>query len=855
MDPRLLHHGRAARGYLVLSVVLGAATALLVVARAWLLALIVAGAAADGEGPRHPRGPLAALLLAVVMRAADRLVQRRGRPSLLGPGQVPAAGRAGERVAADAPYVLGRRRTGQLVTLATRGVDALDGYFSRYLPQLVLAVIVPLTVVAVVAAQDWLSAVIIAVTLPLIPVFMVLIGTATRSHTDRQLRTLQRLSGHFLDVVAGLPTLKVFGRSKAQVETIRDVTDRYRRATMSTLRLAFLSALVLELLASVAVALVAVSIGLRLLHGDVGFQTALLVLILAPEAYLPLRAVGTHFHASAEGLSAAEQVFEVLERPAPRRGQGADAPDPSRSPLIVEHLRVDHPGRDQPALDGFGLEVAPGEIVALTGPSGCGKSTLLSVLLGFVVPTSGTVRVGAADLAEVDPAAWRRRVPGCHSGPTCSRRRSTPTSASAARRRPPPRWTPRSPQPVSARSSPGCRPGWPPCSASGASAFRPGSASGWPWPAPSCATRRCSCSTSPRPASTARSRPRCSPPSAASPRAGPCCSSPTDPRWPCGRPGGGHGPRRGGRVSTNGLDGAAAEALQAPVPAAGVAPVPVDGPDPGRRRAAGAGPPDVATGPSPARPADPRLLARRGSDRGRDRAAGHVGLADLPRRRAPLRHPLGVAVVGVRFFALSRGLFRYGERLVGHDAAFRSLADERVEVYQHLERLTPGGLPAHHRGDLLSRVVADVDVLQDLPLRVIPPWGAALLTGVATVAIVFLILEPAALVLGATLLLAATVVPVLARHLARRSEAGRATASGRLSVEVVDLLEGAPDLTAYGAIDAQLAASPKPTPRSPATPPPRRPRPGWAPAQSPCSAGSPSGGPPWSACPRCNPGG
>ena len=410
MDPRLLHHGRAARGYLLLSVVLGAATAVLVVARAWLLAVIVVGAAADGKDLGQLRGQLVALLLVVAVRAAIAWYSdvAADRCSARVKSQLRAA--LAERVAADAPSALGGQRTGELVTLATRGVDALDGYFSRYLPQLVLAVIVPLTVLAVVAAQDWLSAVIIAVTLPLIPVFMVLIGTATRSHTDRQLRTLQRLSGHFLDVVAGLPTLKVFGRSKAQVETIRAVTDRYRRATMSTLRLAFLSALVLELLASVAVALVAVSIGLRLLHGDVGFQTALLVLILAPEAYLPLRAVGTHFHASAEGLSAAEQVFEVLERPVPHRGQRADAPDPSRLPLVVEHLRVDHPGRDQPALDGFGLEVAPGEIVALTGPSGCGKSTLLSVLLGFVVPTSGTVRVGTVDLAEVDPEAWRRRV-------------------------------------------------------------------------------------------------------------------------------------------------------------------------------------------------------------------------------------------------------------------------------------------------------------------------------------------------------------------------------------------------------------------------------------------------------------
>ena len=211
--------------------------------------------------------------------------------------------------------MLAGRRTGDLAVLATRGIDALDGYFSRYLPQLLLAVIVPVAVLAVVAQEDWISGAIIAVTLPLIPLFMALIGVATRSHTNRQLRTLQVLSGHFLDVVSGLPTLKVFGRSRAQVRTIRDVTDSYRRTTMSTLRLAFLSSLVLEFLASIAVALVAVSIGLRLLHGHVDLRTALFVLVLAPEAYAPLRLVGTNFHASAEGLSAAEQVFAVLDQP------------------------------------------------------------------------------------------------------------------------------------------------------------------------------------------------------------------------------------------------------------------------------------------------------------------------------------------------------------------------------------------------------------------------------------------------------------------------------------------------------------------------------------------------------------
>ena len=220
-----------------------------------------------------------------------------------------------EHVAALGPGGLAEGRTGDLAVLATHGIDALDGYFTRYLPQLVLAVIVPLVVLAAVLSQDWISAAIIAVTVPLIPLFMVLIGMATRHATDRRLRALQRLAGHFLDVVAGLTTLKIFGRSKAQVQTIREVTAAYRRTTMATLRLAFLSSLVLELLASVAVALVAVSVGLRLLHGHLDLRTALFLLILAPEAYLPLRHVGTSFHASADGVRAAEQVFSVLDEP------------------------------------------------------------------------------------------------------------------------------------------------------------------------------------------------------------------------------------------------------------------------------------------------------------------------------------------------------------------------------------------------------------------------------------------------------------------------------------------------------------------------------------------------------------
>jgi thiol reductant ABC exporter CydD subunit len=204
--------------------------------------------------------------------------------------------------------------------------------------------------------------------------------------------------------------LKVFGRSKAQTTTIRQVTDSYRRVTMNTLRVSFLSSLVLELLASVSVALVAVSVGLRLLGGHLDLQTSLFVLIVAPEAYLPLRQLGASYHVSAEGMSAAEQVFEVLEQPLPPRGARSDVPDPATCRLVVEDVCVSYAGRDRPALDGLSMVVDPGEMLAVTGPSGCGKSTLLGVLLGLIATDAGSVGIGGVPLDSLDPDRWRARV-------------------------------------------------------------------------------------------------------------------------------------------------------------------------------------------------------------------------------------------------------------------------------------------------------------------------------------------------------------------------------------------------------------------------------------------------------------
>ncbi len=316
------------------------------------------------------------------------------------------------------PVWMAGQNPGRLTQLLTRGIDGLDAYFARYLPQLVLSMILPPVICAVILTRDLAAALIVLVTVPLIPVFMALIGIGTKRRVDRQWHTLGVLSGHFLDVLAGMSTLKAFGRARAQAGQVRRISDEYRRSTMGLLKLSFLSSLVLELIAMLSVALVAVSIGLRLVDGNMTLAAGLLVLILVPEVYLPLRQVGVQYHASAEGLGAAGELISILEEattgPA-RLGEGAESmPDLSTAVIRLRDVVVDYGQRGRPALTGVDLDIEPGRITALIGPSGSGKSTLLGLLARFIDPTSGSLRAGAdsdsVDITRIDPAVWREHI-------------------------------------------------------------------------------------------------------------------------------------------------------------------------------------------------------------------------------------------------------------------------------------------------------------------------------------------------------------------------------------------------------------------------------------------------------------
>ena len=421
LDSRLTRRTRAVRALLAADIAIGLATAALVLGQAVLIAH-VAARSFDGASLGAVSVPLALLVAVVAGRALSawgfEVVGRDAASRVISQLRLELV----ETRLRRQPTALDGVESAEVATTAVDGVEALEATFARYVPQVLLAVVVPIAVLVLVAAIDLLAAGVMLLTLPLVPVFMWLVGRYTEHRARERWLALRLLSSHFLDVVRGLPTLRAFNRGSAQAVRIADVGEEYRRTTMGTLRVAFLSGAVLELAATLGIALVAVTVGVRLVNGGIGFGPALTVLLLTPELYLPLRNLAAQFHASADGRAVAERLLDLIEEPAAiTTAARVLPPTPVDAATLFEDVGFRYPGAAQDALHQVDLELVPGEVVALVGPSGAGKSTIASLLLRFLEPSRGRIVVGGVDLAECDPADWRELVAWVPQRPTLFR--------------------------------------------------------------------------------------------------------------------------------------------------------------------------------------------------------------------------------------------------------------------------------------------------------------------------------------------------------------------------------------------------------------------------------------------------
>ncbi|TXK69087.1 thiol reductant ABC exporter subunit CydD [Paenibacillus sp. N3.4] len=402
-------------------IALGLAGGALIIVEASYLAQIVNGAFMKGLGLAALFPVLVVLLGWIGLRAAIQTASDYVSSRMALRIKSDLRIRLLQKIADLGPNYAKGERSGELISTVYEGVEQLETYLARYLPQMALSMLIPAAVFCFVAGLDWLSALVLAVTFPLLIIFMILVGMAAKSKAQKQFKTLGRLGGHFLDILRGLPTLQIFNRSRAQIEIISRISEDYRKATMGTLRLAFLSAFVMELFATLSTAIVAVFLGLRLIAGEIGFEHAFLVLLLTPEFYVPVRALGTQFHASTNGMAAAARILDILETEPP----GWTDRDDSRHPLWnakgyrieFQGIGLTYPGETRAAISNVSLTLEPGERVAVIGPSGSGKSSLLDVLQGFIRPTEGRILVDSIPLSELSMTWWRDQLSTVNQNP------------------------------------------------------------------------------------------------------------------------------------------------------------------------------------------------------------------------------------------------------------------------------------------------------------------------------------------------------------------------------------------------------------------------------------------------------
>jgi ATP-binding cassette subfamily C protein CydCD len=767
IDPRLVRAAGSLRRYLAALVAKQLADGLLILAQAGLLASVLAAVFAG----HHRLADLAPRLLLLLGVGAGR--------ALLAAAQEYLGARASTGVRAQlrraalrsivslGPGWAARQPVGRLAAATGPGLDSLDGYLVRAVPALVSAAVIPALVLIRITVADWQSGLLLALTLPLVPLFMALVGVTTKRRVQRQYALLSRLSGQFLDLLRGLTTLTVYGQAGRQQRTLRAATERYRRETMSALRVAFLSALVLDLVATLSVAVVAVDVGLRLDAASLPFGTALVVLLLAPELFAPLRAVGAQYHANVEGATAAAGALDLIEVAGPAGPVAGSAPVAADGRVRLDGVTVRFPERERPALHGLSCAVDAGELVVLTGRSGAGKSTLLAALLGFVTPVEGTLSVGSAGtltpLPSLDLQSWRAELAWLPQRPVPSR----PTVAEEVAL-----GDPLAGEDAVAEVCRLCRtPSPDTLLAEDGAAVSAGQ------------RRRIALARVLLRARAVQAR-------GATPLV--LLDEPSEDL-----------DRVTEQVVAQVISGLAGQATVIVATHSEVLAALADRrlvlqdgalvsdtrqqrPAPGTpaiaepAAAALTGTATASVSPVAARLgwrdvlAEPRIRRRLA---GAAALAALAGLAGLGLTATSIwligraaEHPnvqaLAIAVVGVRTFAIARSLLRYLERLSGHDVALLMLVGLRGRVFAALAPLGPAVLGGYRRGDLLRRFVGDVDGLQDGVVRTLVPAAGAIATCVAACLLAAGLSPVAGLVLAATLVAAGVLTPWLAARAA-----------------------------------------------------------------------------------------
>ncbi|MBN1371163.1 MAG: thiol reductant ABC exporter subunit CydD [Anaerolineaceae bacterium] len=833
LDPRLLRLARPAALKLILAIFGGLSAALLAVFSARALSRIIAAVFLGGLGLTQVQPLLSGLLALILARAACSLVGEAAASAAAAQVKATLRERLFSRLVELGPVALRGKSTGELSATALQGVEALDAYFAQYLPQVALAGLIPLGILLLVFPLDPLSGVILLVTGPLIPFFMALIGRTAERLTQRQWTTLNRMSAYFLDTLQGLRTLKALGRSAEQAGRIATVSERYRDTTLGVLRITFLSALTLELLGTISTAMIAVQVGLRLLYGQMGFEEAFFLLVIAPDFYLPLRTLGLRFHAAMNGMTAAKKIWEVLgDQDSPSAPTSADQTVPllaDNAQVIFDNVSFAYPGVDQEAVRQFNLELHPGTLTALVGPSGAGKTTLAWLLLGFLRPQTGSLRINGHSLDELGEAAWRAGMAWVpqhphlfHDSLAANLRIAEPQATpeqlwQALRLARLDEWAASLPEGLDTPVGEGG------ARLSGGQAQRLALARAFLRNAPLLVldepTAHLDLPEEARLEATLRE----------------LCQTRTvliiAHRITTVRQADWVVLLEDGQINEQGrpeellkAEGAFARLAQAFGGSAE---------EYGKIRMVSDAPPqERISGPSntftPSQSQNRisnlsilgRLLGFLGPFAGSTvlsillsvatllSGIGLLGASAYLIASAAL-HPsiaaLQVAIVGVRAFGIGRGVFRYLERLVSHSVNFRLLARLRVWFYRALEPLAPARLEQQRGGDLLNRITGDIDILENFYVRAVaPPIAAAIVTaGMGWFTGRY---HPAlGELLAGGLLLAGIGLPLLTHTLSRAAGKTESRARSALSAALVDGIQGLPDLLAFNAADRQAA--------------------------------------------------